>query len=91
MIIGSLGAIFILYWFYRSAPGFNRKPLNWAVTGVSLYFIIALLWTYFVNPDIKDAAMHNRNTLLMYISKYAYIVIAFTTAFVFNLKVGPKQ
>jgi hypothetical protein len=88
MIIGSIAAIFVAIWFYNSAPRSNRNPLHWAIAGFIVYFIVALLWTYFVNPAIKDAAMHSRNTLLMFISRYAYIAVSLTCALIFNYKLG---
>ena len=91
MIIGTIAAIFILVWFYNSAPKYDRNPVHWAMAGFVVYFLIALMWTYFVNPSIKDAAMHSRNTLLMYTSRYAYIVIAFSCAAFYNVKIGPKN
>jgi hypothetical protein len=91
MIIGTLAAIFILVWFYNSAKKYGRNQIHWAIAGFVVYFLIALLWTYFINPGIKDAAMHSRNTLLMYISRYAYIVVALSSAALFNLKIGPKN
>lgn len=91
MIIGTLAAIFVLVWFYNSAPKYERNPLHWAMAGFVVYFLVALMWTYFVNPSIKDAAMHSRNTMLVYISRYAYIFIALTIAVFFNLKIGPKN
>ena len=91
MIIGSVAAILIFVWFYNTAPRSGRNPLNWAIAGFVVYFIIALFWTYFINPSIKDAAMHSRNTALMYISRYAYIVLSLAGAVVFNLTVGKKK
>ena len=91
MIIGSLAAIFTLVWFYHTASTYDRNPLHWAIAGVMVYFIVATCWTFLVNPSIKDAAMHSRNMMLMYISRYAYIGIALTCAIIFNLKVGPKN
>lgn len=91
MIIGSIAAIFILVWFYHSAPGFGRNPVQWAIAGFCIYFVVSLVWTYFVNPSIKDAAMHSRDGVLMFVSRYAYIVVALASAVAFNLKVGPKK
>lgn len=91
MIIGSIVSIFILVWFYHSASGYERNPVHWAMAGVLVYFIVALSWTFMINPSIKDAAMHGRNILLMYIARYAYIVVALACAVVFNYKVGPKK
>lgn len=91
MIIGSISAVLILVWFYHSAEGFNRNPVHWAIAGFVVYFIVALLWTYFVNPGIKDAAMHGRDSFLMYVSRYAYIIVALVCAAIFNLKVGPTD
>jgi Na+/H+-dicarboxylate symporter len=91
MIIGSIAAIFVAVWFYNSAPRSNRNPLHWAIVGFIIYFIVALIWTYFVNPTIKDAAMHSRNVFLMYIARYAYIVVSLAGAIFFNLTVGKKK
>jgi len=91
MIIGSLVAIFILVWFYNSAAEYGRNPLHWAIAGFLVYFIVAALWTFAINPGIKDAAMHSRDTLLMWIARYAYIVVALACAVVFNLKVGKRN
>jgi len=89
MIIGSIAGIFILVWFYNTAYG--RNPLHWAVAGFVVYFTISLLWTVGITPGIKDAAMHSRNTLLMWTARYAYIVVALVCAIIFNLKVGNKK
>ena len=91
MIIGSVAAVLVLVWFYYSAPGFDRNPVHWAIAGFVVYFIVALLWTLAVNPSIKDAAMHSRDGMLMFVSRYAYIVVSLTCAVFFNLKVGPKK
>lgn len=91
MIIGSIAAIFVLVWFYNTAEQYGRNPLHWAIAGVLVYFIVALLWTFAINPGIKDAAMHSRDTLLMWVARYAYIVVALACAVVFNYKVGNKN
>ncbi|MCK5831727.1 MAG: hypothetical protein KAH20_15640 [Methylococcales bacterium] len=91
MIIGSIAAIIILVWFYYSAEGYGRNPVHWAIAGFLVYSIVSLCWTYFVNPSIKDAAMHGRDFFLMYVSRYAYIAVSLTCAVVFNLKVGPQN
>lgn len=91
MIIGSIAAILVTLWFYNTAAHSNRNPFQWAIAGFVIYFMVALFWTYFINPSIKDAAMHSRNSLLVFISRYAYIAVALAFAVVFNLKVGRKS
>jgi hypothetical protein len=91
MIIGSITGIAILVWFYNTAPSFGRNPLHWGVAGFVVYFTVALIWTYFVTPGIKDAAMHSRSTFLMYVVRYAYIILAAAVAIIFNKKIGPKN
>ncbi len=91
MIIGSIAGIAILVWFYHTASEYGRNPINWAIAGFVVYFTVALIWTYFVTPGIKDAAMHSRNTFLMYVVRYAYIILATTVAIIFNKKIGPKN
>ncbi len=84
MIIGTLAGVGIFLWFYFSAGKINKDPLQWGIAGFVVYLMIAGLWTYFVNPGIKDSAMHTRNTGMMYISRYAYIFIATGCALLFN-------
>ncbi len=91
MIIGSLVAIGVLVWFYSTAEKYGRNPVHWALAGFLVYTIVAALWTFGVNPGIKDAAMHGRNTMLMWLARYAYIVVALACAVVFNLKVGKNK
>lgn len=91
MIIGSIAAIVVLVWFYNSAEQYGRNPLHWAIAGLLVYFIVAMLWTVGVNPEIKDAAMHSRNSVLMWVARYAYIIVALSCAVVFNLKTGNKK
>lgn len=91
MIIGTLAAIFVFVWFYQSAEKFNRNPLHWAIAGFLVYLIIAGAWTFLVNPGIKDSAMHTRSSILMYVARYAYIVLALGCSVFFNLKFGPKK
>ena len=91
MIIGSVAGILIFVWFYNTASRSGRNPLNWAIAGFVVYLMIAMFWTFIVNPGIKDAAMHSRNTFLMYIARYAYIVVSLAGAVFFNLTVGKKK
>ncbi len=89
MIIGSIAAILVIVWFYHTANG--RNPVHWALAGFLIYFIVSLLWTVGINPAIKDAAMHSRNSMLMWIARYAYIVVAVICTVVFNLTIGNKN
>lgn len=91
MIIGSLAAILVTVWFYTTASDTDKNPLQWAIVGFLIYSLVSLFWTYFINPSIKDAAMHSRNGLLVFISRYAYIGVAVACAVVFNLKLGRKK
>jgi len=89
MITGSIAAILVMVWFYNTANG--RNPVHWAMAGFLVYFIVSLLWTVAITPDIKDAAMHSRNTLLMWVARYAYIVVAVACTVIFNIKIGYKK
>jgi len=91
MIIGSVAAIAIFVWFYNTAVHSGRDKLNWAIAGFVVYSVIAMVWTVGINPGIKDAAMHSRDTFLMYIARYAYIIVAVAGAVAFNLIVGKKK
>ena len=90
MIIGSLVAIGISIWFYLTAKEINKKPVHWAMAGFMVYFIVGLIWTYFINPSIKEAFLHNRSWVLMMLVRYAHIVVALGVTVAFNRIVGKK-
>ena len=90
-IIASIAGIAVLVWFYHTASDYDRNPIHWAIAGFVVYFTVALIWTYFINPSIKDAAMHSRSIFLMYVVRYAYIVFASVVAVIFNKKIGPRN
>ncbi len=91
-MIGSIVAILVAVWFYLSAKNTSRQPVSWAVAGLVVYFTVALAWTWLVTPPIKDAASHSQNGLLIFLTRYAYIVVGLLGAVVFNLKfAGSKK
>jgi hypothetical protein len=75
-----IAAIFIAVWFYQTAESSGQKPLSWTMAGIVVYFFSALFWSYFVNPSIKDIAIHNQSAFLVFVSRYAYIVFALSCA-----------
>ncbi|MGR8934003.1 MAG: hypothetical protein ACU837_06375 [Gammaproteobacteria bacterium] len=77
---GSIAAIAIVYWFYKSAASAGKDPLMSAILGFIVYFIPAVAWTVFVTPGLRDAVEHNSNTLLALVVQYAYIVVAVACA-----------
>ncbi len=91
MIIGTIAGILIAVWFYNTASHSNRDPLNWAIAGFVVYTVVAMFWTFIINPGIKDAAIHTRNTGLSYIARYAYIAVALACALIFNMTIGKKK
>lgn len=91
-MLGSIVAVAVAVWFYYSAKQAGRQPISWALAGLLFFFIIELLWTNLVTPPIKDAAMHSKNPLLMFITRYAYIAVGLACAAFFNIKfVGKKK
>lgn len=85
-----IAAIFIAVWFYQTAASSGQKPISWATAGIIVYFISAVFWTYFINPSIKDSAIHNQSAMLIFISRYAYIVFALACATGFKILMSKK-
>ena len=83
-MFSAIAAALIGVWFYQTAPRSGRAPFSWAVSGVVLYFLMALLWSMAVTPAIKDAASHNQGGLLVLIVQYAYIVFGVSVAALIN-------
>ncbi|WP_305908957.1 hypothetical protein Q9L42_008055 [Methylomarinum sp. Ch1-1] len=91
-MIGSVVAAFVAIWFYHTAKQTGRQPISWAVAGIVVYFMVALMWTNFVTPPIKDAASHSQNGFLIFLTRYAYIMVGLACAVFFNLKfAGSKE
>ena len=72
-MLGVIAATLVGVWFYNTAPRSGRPPLSWAISGVVVYFLAALLWTLIVTPGLKDSATHNPGSVLIFIVRYAYI------------------
>jgi len=81
----------LLYGITLALKKTGRDPINWAIAGLVIYFIVALSWTWFITPSIKDAAIHSQSKLLMYITRYGFIVIASACAVLYNLKFAAKK
>ncbi len=91
-MLSSIVAAFFAVWYYFTAKKTGRDPINWAIVGLMVYFIVALSWTWIVTPSLKDAAIHNQSKLLMYITRYGFIVVASACTVFYNLKfAGHKQ
>ncbi len=87
-MIGSIVAAGVAIWFYQTAKRHGRQPISWAVAGLLVYFTVALLWTNVVTPPIKDAASHSQSGVLIFLTRYAYIIVGLACAAAFNLKFG---
>jgi len=73
---GTLAAIIITVIFFKTALDAGKNPVHKAFTGFLAFFIPALLWTYFVTPDLKDTLQHDpSNTLLKLTANYAYALL----------------
>ncbi len=83
-MLGSIAAALVGIWFYSTASRSGRPPVSWAVSGVVLYFLAALLWTLLLTPGIKDVASHNQSGVLIFIVRYAYIIFGVSAAVLLN-------
>lgn len=83
-MLGSMAAALVALWFYNTASRSARPPISWAVSGVVVYFLAALLWTLLVTPGIKDAASHSQSGILIFIVRYAYIGFGILAAILLN-------
>jgi len=73
---GTLAAIIITVLFFKSASDAGKNPVHMAFTGFLVFFIPALLWTFFITPGFKDTLAHDpSNTLVKLTANYAYVVI----------------
>ncbi|BBL72436.1 hypothetical protein [Methylogaea oryzae] len=53
-ILGGIIAILVAIWFYRTAESKGAEPFSWAIAGTIFYYLPMGLWTYVVNPMIKN-------------------------------------
>lgn len=83
-MLGVIAASVVGVWFYTTAARSGRPPVSWAVSGVVVYFLAALLWSLMVTPGIKDAATHSPSGMLIFIVRYAYIGVGLAVAAAVN-------
>ncbi len=84
-MLSSIAAALVGIWFYNTAARSERASLSWAISGVAVYFLAALLWSLIITPGVKDTANHTQSALLIMIVKYAYIAFGLTCATGINL------
>lgn len=77
---GTIAAIIIVIWFYRSAITAGKNPLHSAILGFFVYFIPAVVWTLVVTPGMRDAVEHNPNTLSALVVQYTYVIVGIACA-----------
>lgn len=83
-MVGVIAAILVAIWFFSTAPRSGRPQVSWAISGVVVYFLAALLWSLIVTPGIKDSAIHNQSGLLIFMVRYAYVGVGLLVAAVVN-------
>ena len=77
---GTVTALLISYWFYKSAEAAGKNPLTSAGIGFLCYLIPGIIWTIFVTPTLRDAFEHNPTTLFGLFFNYAYIAVGIACA-----------
>lgn len=74
-MIGTITALLITYWFYKSAEAVGKNPLSSAGLGFLSYLVPCIVWTLTVTPGLRDAVDHNPSTLSGLFVNYAYILV----------------
>jgi hypothetical protein len=77
---GTIAAILIVIWFYKSALKSGKEPLRSAALGFAVYFIPALVWTLVITPGMRDAVEHSPNTPLALVVQYTYVIVGMACA-----------
>ena len=90
-MIASIAAIFVAVWFYQTAEASGQKTASWIAAGTLVYFFSALFWSYFINPSIKDSALHNPSAFLIFVVQYAYIAFALICTAGFKIMMSKKE
>jgi hypothetical protein len=79
-MIGTITALLISYWFYKSAEATGKNPLSSAIVGFLAYLIPGVVWTFAVTPGLRDAVEHNPGTLSGLFVNYTYILVGVACA-----------
>ena len=77
---GTLAAIIIVVWFYKSALASGKAPLPSALLGFVVYFVPAVVWTLVVTPGMRDAVEHSPSTLSALVVQYTYVIVGMACA-----------
>lgn len=79
-MIGTIVALLVVYWFYKTAEAKGKEPLPAAILGFVVYLVPATAWTLVVTPSIRASVEHSPNFLLALLAQYAYILVALACA-----------
>ncbi len=77
---GTLAAILIVIWFYKSALATGKDPLPSAFLGFCVYFIPSMIWTLVITPGMRDALEHSPNTPMALVVQYTYVIVGMACA-----------
>lgn len=64
-IVGGIIAILIAIWFYKTAESKGADPFPWAIAGTIFYYLPMGLWTWVVNPMIKNPHVTSEGTSII--------------------------
>ncbi|MGR9116064.1 MAG: hypothetical protein ACU85E_09880 [Gammaproteobacteria bacterium] len=77
---GTIAALLITYWFYKSAETAGKNPMSSALLGFLAYLIPCIIFTVAVTPSLRNAVEHNPGTLFGLFANYAYILVGIACA-----------
>lgn len=64
-VVGGIIAILVAIWFYRTAESKGAEPFSWAVAGTIFYYLPMGLWTWIVNPMIRNPYVTSEGSSLI--------------------------
>jgi len=82
-MLSAIAAIAVAVWFYQSNSDEGR--IRWAISGVIVYSLVAVIWTLLITPLFKETAGHSQNGLMLFAVRYGYILAGLAVAAWLNI------
>ncbi len=85
-MIGIIGALIVIFWYYYAAEKLGKNTAAWAVGGAMLYVGTRYLWTYGIVAPLMGKAFTKHSVFTGFAIEISGVAVAFLIIIIVKLK-----
>lgn len=85
-MIGIIGALIIIFWYYYAAEKLGKNTAAWAIGGAMLYAGTRYLWTYGIIEPLMGKAFYKHSVSTGFAIEMSGIAVAILIVIIIKLK-----